>query len=339
MTVNPVDFNALAVLRPGAAKEMLARALGGRWREPAPHQQGLVKSIAQVHGFQARIDTTDHIGEIYFRAPFPETIELAGLRIGLPMAEVLAKRPDLKDPHRLPVYETVLYSVEASSHYRLQLEFRWGKLNQIGFRNPQAVYPPKQPMVYPPPVGAPGAPFADPNFKLTVLSSLLEQDDLDLASYEDLASFVLKRPVDLEKEGYELIRAAYDYLARYPLTDADLARVETLVFDGGNEIYPYCYRFWGGETKDFDVRSIEGIAHCVNLRSINCIAVIEKLDIAQLVALAKLEEIKLPQTCINPQRLLDLPALKKLTFHEGTIADPILLARLRAKGVTIKIDR
>ena len=51
MTAIPVDFNALAVLRPGEAKEMLARALGHRWREPAPHQEGLVKSIARVHGF------------------------------------------------------------------------------------------------------------------------------------------------------------------------------------------------------------------------------------------------------------------------------------------------
>jgi hypothetical protein len=261
------------------------------------------------------------------------------LRIGMPLAEVLVERPDLKDPHRSPVYETVLYSAEASSHYRLQLEFRWGKLYQVGFRNPQAVYPPKQPMVYPPPAGAPGAPFADPNFKLTVLSSLLENDAIDLAGYEDLASFVLKRPVDLEKEGYELIREAYAYLVRYPLTDADLALVETLVFDGGNDIYPYCFRFWSGETKEFDVRSVEGIDRCINLRSINCIAVIEKLDIAQLLGLPKLEEIKLPQTCINPQRLLDLPALKKLAFHEGAIADPILLARLRAKGVTVKIYR
>lgn len=339
MAVVPVDFPALAALRPGEAKEVLARALGHRWREPAPHQEGSVKSIARVHGFQARIDTSDHIGEIYFREPFSQEVEIAGLRIGMPLAEVLAKRPELKDPMRLPVYETELYSVEISSHYRLQAEFRWGKLYQIGFRNPKAVYPPKRPMVYPPPAGAPGAPFADPNFKLAVLSSLLEHDNLDLAEYEDLASFVLKRPVDLEKEGYDLIREAYDYLVHYPLTDVDLALVETIIFDGGNEIYPYCFRFWSGETKEFDVTSVEGITRCANLRSIICIAVIEKLDIAQLVGLAKLEEINLPQTCVNPQRLVDLPALKKLTFHEGAIADEVLLARLRAKGVTIKIYR
>jgi hypothetical protein len=334
-----IDFSALAALRPGEAKEMLARALGGRWREPASHQEGAVKSIARLHGFQAQIDTSGHIGTIAFREPFSKEIEVAGLRLGMALKDVLAKRKDLKEGYRLPVYETVSYSADVSSHYKLLLEFRWGELYQIGFRNPQAVYPAKQPMSYPAPVGVPGTPFADPNFKLAVLSSLVENDVLDLAGYEDLARFVLKRPVDLEKEGYELIPEAYDYLVRYPLSESDLALVETITFDGGNEIYSYCFRFWNGETEEFEVKSLEGIAHCANLRSLICIAVIEKLDIAQLVGLRKLEEINLAEVCINADRLLDLPALKKLTFHEGVIADPILLARLRAKGVAIKILR
>lgn len=338
MTI-PVDFNGLAALRPGEGKEVLARALGSRWREPGPHQLGLVKSIARAYGFLAQIDTSDHIGAIYFHEPFPKAIEIAGLRFGMLLAEALAKQPGLKEAFRSPVYEAVHYAAEVSSHYRMLVEFRGGKLYQIGFRNPQAAYPPKQPMAYPPPAGSPGAPFADPNFKLVVLSSLLESDALDLAGYQDLASHVLSRPIDLEKEGYKLLPQAYDYLARYPLTDADLALVETVTFDGGNAIYPYCYRFWSGETKEFDVRSIDGIERCENVRSIICIALIEKLDIAQLVGLQKLEEINLPQTCVNPQRLLDLPALKKLSFHEGAIDSQILLTRLRLKGVTIKVFR
>ena len=195
----------------------------------------------------------------------------------------------------------------------------------------------KQPIAYPAPAGAPGAPFADPNFKLAVLSSLVESGKLDLASYEDLASFVLKRPVDLEEEGYALIPEAYDYLARYPLTEADLAKVESVTFDGGNEIYSYCFRFWDGETGEFDVRSLEGITCCANLRSIICIAVIEKLDVAQLVGLNKLEEIDLAEVCVNTHRLLDLPALKKLTFFADVITDSALLAQLRARGVEIRI--
>jgi hypothetical protein len=197
----------------------------------------------------------------------------------------------------------------------------------------------KQAKAYPAPMGAPGVPFADPNFKLAVLSSLVESGALDLGSYEDLASFVLKRPVDLNKEGYALIPELYDYLARYPLSEADLAKVESVTFDGGNEIYSYCFRFWSGETEEFDVKSLEGIAHCPNLRSLICIAVIEKLDVAQLVGLTRLEEISLAEVCVNTHRLLDLPALKKLEFHKDVITDPTLLAQLRAKGVEIDILR
>lgn len=339
MTNGPVDFPALAALRPGEAKEVLSRALGSRWREPAPHQEGIVKSIARLHGFQAQIDTSGHIGAIHFREPFPQAIAIMGLTLGMPLARALAQRLDLKEAFRLPVYETVHYSADVSSHYRMLAEFRWGNLYQIGFRNPQAVYPPLQPMAYPAPGGTPGAPFADPNFKLAVLSSLLESDALDLAEPKDLAEFVLRRPVDLEQEGYALMREAYDYLVRYPLTDADLALVETITFDGGNEIYPYCFRFWSGETKDFDINSIAGIARCANLRALDCIAMIDRLDIADLTGLPKLEEIKLPQTCLNPQALLELPALKNLSFHPPAIADEVLLARLRAKGVAIRIFR
>jgi hypothetical protein len=335
----PVDFPALAALRPGEAKDVLARALESRWSEPAPHQEGAVKSIAKNHGFEARIDTSGHIGAVYFREPFPQDIEIAGLRIGMPMRDALARHPELKEDFRLPVYESVYSSADISDHYKLLVEFRWGNLYEIGLRDPQAVYPAKQSKTYPAPEGAPGAPFADPNFKLAVMSSLVEHDALDLGRYEDLAEFVLKRPVDLEQEGYALIREAYDYLVRYPLTETDLARVESVTFDGGNEIYSYCFRFWDGETGEFDVGSIKGIARCLNLRSIYCIALIEELDVADLVSLAKLEELDLPERCVNPQRLLDLPVLKKLSFHEGVISDEALLARLRAKGVAVTIFR
>ena len=110
----------------------------------------------------------------------------------------------------------------------------------------------------------------------------------------------MQRPVDLEKEGYDLIRPAYEYLVRYPLTAADLALVDDITLDGGNEIYRYCFYFWGGGTRDFDVRSVEGITNCPNRRRLNCIAMIDTLDATHLVGLKALEEIGLPQ-CLNPQ--------------------------------------
>ena len=293
-------------------------------------------SIARLSGFEARIDTSGHIGALKYQEPFPGTNEIAGLHIGMTVESALAALPQLSLAYRLPVYESATYKANVSSHYRLIAEFRWGKLYAATFRNPLAVYPDKQPMVYPAPVGGPGAPFGDPNFKLVVLSSLLESDALDLAEPADLAEFVLGRPVDLEKEGYQLIREAYDYMVRYPLTEADLQRVETLTFDGGNDIYPYCFRFWDGETNEFDVAGITGIGLCRNLRRLIFISLIECIDAADLAGLDKLEEINLPGVCARPERLLDLPALKKLTFRRPVIGEAVI-ARLRARGLVLRI--
>ncbi len=107
MTV-PVDFPALAALRPGEAKDVLARALGSRWREPAPHQEGAVKSIAQ----RARLSGADrHLGpyrrDLFSRAISDRTSRSPACASACRCEDALAKRPELKEDFRLPVYETV----------------------------------------------------------------------------------------------------------------------------------------------------------------------------------------------------------------------------------------
>nr|WP_201268696.1 hypothetical protein [Sinorhizobium meliloti] len=67
------------------------------------------------------------------------------------------------------------------------------------------------------------------------MSSLLDAKLLDLGTPEQLATHVLGRPIDMEKEGYDLIPEALDYLARYPLNDDLLDSVERMEFDGGKE--------------------------------------------------------------------------------------------------------
>jgi hypothetical protein len=335
---HPVNFTALAALRPGDARDDLSRALGAHWREPAPHQEGRVTALSKQQGFEAQIDMAGRIGTIRYRDPFPATPGVLGLHIGMPVTEALAALPQLVLSHRAPAYEAMYFIADLSNEAKLALEFRWQELYAISLRNPSAVYPYKQQMAYPAAAGAPGAPFGDPNFKLAVMSSLLESGALDLAAPEDLAAFVMKRAVDLEEDGYDMIREAYDYLVRYPLTDADLAKVETITFDGGNEIYPYCYYFWGGDGEEFDISSTAGIGLCGNLRQLTCIAMIERLDAAELAGLGKLETLELPSGCDNPELLLELPALKKLTFPEAAISDPALIAALKARGIAVRID-
>lgn len=337
---NPVNFSALAALRPGEASDAISAAMGARWRPPAAHDAGWVRAITHTGGFVARLDASGHIVYLRFGPPFPTDVPIAGLRLGMSQAAALAAVPRLKLGDRSPIAATTRYLADVSDHYRMVAEFHGDELHSVWFFVAgDKVYPPKRPMVYPAATGAPGAPFRDPNFKLAVLSALIEADAIDLAEPQDLADAVLPRHIDLGRDGYRLIREAYDYLVRYPMTAADLERVEEIIFDGGEPIYRYCYYYWSGSTGDFDIASVEGIARCINLRRFTYIAILSAVDIEHLVGLDKLEEISLPAKCQHPERLLDLPALKRLSFREGTIGDPLLIARLKARGVAVKIDR
>ncbi|APO67527.1 hypothetical protein IE4872_CH01907 [Rhizobium gallicum] len=130
--------------------------------------------------------------------------------------------------------------------YTLRVRLTLETVNEIGFSNPAAEYPEPTEPSYPAAVGMAGAPLADPNLKLVVLSSLLDAKQIDLGTPAQLASNVLGRAVDLEDEGYEIIPEAQDYLERYPLTDELLAAVEEIAFDDGGTAYRFAWYFWDG---------------------------------------------------------------------------------------------
>src|SRR5262249_30398365 len=211
------------------------------------------------------------------RPPFPADALIAGLRLGMSQKDAVAALPKLGLAGRADISAATRYTASLSSRYRMVAEFHGDQLHSVSFFVGDVVYPDKRPMVYPAASGSVGAPFRDPNLKLAVLSALLAADAIDLAEPQDLADFVLRRHVDLERDGYHLIRPAYDYLVRYPLTDADLARIETITFDGGEEIYSYCYYHWDGTTNDFDIGSVEGIGRCANLRQFQYISILKAL--------------------------------------------------------------
>lgn len=335
----PFDLPALAALRPGAEQHALAEAMGARWRPPAPHDAGRVKAIARTFGFEARLDVSGHIAGLTFRPPFPDTVPIAGLRLGMSPQQAMAALPKLTFSSRMEVYRASFYVAGISEHYRLVAEFHGEELYSVSFFVPGAAFPPKGPMVYPAATGAPGAPFRDPNFKLAVLSALIAADALDLAEPQDLADFVLPHHIDLGREGHNFMPEAYDYLVRYPLTDDDLARVETISFDGGEPIYRYCDYSSSGSGGEFNVGSVEGIARCVNLRVFHYPDLLFGLDCDHLAGLRRLAELELPVAeCRHPERLLDLPALKVLSFSRGVIADPALIAKLRQRGVRIRLS-
>jgi len=333
-----VDFNALAALRPGEGADAVRSAMGARWRPPAPHDAGWIRAIAHTGGFTARLDATGHLAYVAFGPPFPADVAIAGLTRGMSQGAAVAALPQLRLGDRSDIAAASRYVADVSGHYRIAVEFHGDELHSVWFFVRNAVYPPKQPMVYPAAAGPPGAPFRDPNFKLAVLSALIEADAIDLAEPQALADAVLSQHVDLGRDGYHFIREAYDYLVRYPLTDADLAQVESITFDGGAPIYRYCFYYWDGTTPEFDIASVEGIARCVNLRRFEYISMLNAVDIDHLVGLAKLADVSLPGDCRHADGLLELPALKSLSFHEGAV-DERLIARLKQRGVAVRIYR
>ncbi|MEO1139641.1 MAG: hypothetical protein AAFW87_09305 [Pseudomonadota bacterium] len=184
------------------------------------------------------------------------------------------------------------------------------------------------------------APFTDQNFKLAVLDALMANGTLDLGDEAAFQAKLTNRRYDYERDGYALNQAFLSYLHLYPLTQTHLAAVEQLYFDGGLDIYAWIYPFWGGDTEDFDIHSMDDIALLPNLRVFEFSSMFGGSDLTPLATARKLEVIGLGLVKApwrNWQALLQLPNLRKLQFfgtNHTPLADPVL-TQLKARGVSI----
>ncbi len=170
----------------------------------------------------------------------------------------------------------------------------------------------------PQPEGIPGAPFADPNLKLVVIDELISAGLIDLGEPEAFLSQILGRPYDprSDRQQPQKCQPAYDYLVRYPLTQAQLSAVESICFDGGNDIYEFIWPGWDGETPDFNVRSLVGIERLTALKTFNEISTLDVMDFRPLCALPDLETLDLGLgTTASADVLLNLPSLKKFKCY------------------------
>lgn len=282
----------LAAVRPGLPSAALREILGTRWSEPLPHEQGNVLCIQHSHAFSAQISKEGLVGRVQFGRlwsdpAFSSDVEVAGLRAGMSIEDAHHARPELTIyPAKHPA--PTAGNAKLDEHTRLRLQFLFDELRVIEFVDDRAVYPAKRATPYPQPAEPPGAPFKDPNFKLVVMSDLLDRHLIHLGHPSELAEYVLNRPFNVEEEGYALLKPVYDYLVRYPLTQQHLNGVEMIIFDGGNSIYPYIWPFWDGETNEFDVESIDGIELCQNVREIHVISMLNATDFSHLSRLPKL---------------------------------------------------
>jgi hypothetical protein len=347
-------LEALAAVRPGLPGHALRQIFGPRWREPLAHEQGKVLCIRHSHAFTAQIDIHGIVrliefGTIWADPPFSADVGVTGLRRGMSVGSAQRVYPQLTirpGNHPMPTFG----SAKLDDGTSLRLQFLFEELRVIALFDEQAVYPAKVSTPYPNPVEPPGHPFADPNFKLVVMSDLLDRHIIDLATTRELAAFVLKRPFDIEKEGYALVRPVYDYLVRFPLTPDHISAVETISFDGGLSIYPYIWPFWDGESNEFEVRSVQGLELCQNVTELRDLPTSNGMNFrnAPFRRLPKLSRLTLTiGRYSNIDGLLDLPALAECELWGNQIFADVstpghpsrkIMETLRARGVKLRVQ-
>ncbi len=339
-----VDMEALARLRPGAPTSALQAALGRHWSPPLPDHAGFVFSIRDTHHFIARIDLDGIVGAVSYFEHFDAGLSIDGLRRDMSLEEVRALHPEMKI---MTFGGEPTGWLKPSDHMSVMLIFTSGKLTRVSIEDRRAVFWDKgPPPPYPAMAGEPGAPFKDPNLKLIVLSDLLDRGELDLGKPEHLAEHVLQRRVNLEEEGYDLIPEAYEYLVRYPLDAELLAKVRSLHFDAGESILEYAWRFWDGESDEFNVRSLDGIEHCVNLEEIHAGALLDGIDLRQLLALPRLRHLEMSSDTQNLDALIEMPALEVCRLMGDEVYDEVMtpghptrriMETLKARGVKVRV--
>lgn len=185
--------------------------------------------------------------------------------------------------------------------------------------------------------------FRDANFKLAVIARLMERGELEFGPYPDFLRWLEGPDYDYEADGYRLSQKAMEYFTRYPLTVQQLGRIEVLEFDGGLDIYPFIYPFWGGETDDFDIRSLEDLRLLPKLRRFGAFSMLQSADLGPLKDHPALEKVTLGLIGQEWKRLSGLLTLPRLT-HVTAFASDIKSARnrrvlstLKSRGVVVQL--
>lgn len=337
-----VDLTALARLRVGMPTTALEEILGAQWVPLKKENAGYFDGEKLGIPLTVRIDINGVIGEIGVKRDFPSSLEVARLRVGMTLPEAMAVYPELVLLRMFEEERLIAnFGATLADGTKLFVRFENHKLRRFALSRPGLTYPdprewtPAPPGKYPAPDVAPGAPFPDPNFKLVVLDALLREGVIDLGSPQELTDHVMGRY--LERKTGETFPPARDYLLRYPLTEEHLAAIDTLIFEGGLEIYEYSGLTLGNNGTDCDVGSLQGIERLKNLRRFLHSSMLLDLDLSRLAGLDRIESIDLGDGFANAQTLLGLPRLKELACYQDSIADPKVVPALKAKGVEVTL--
>lgn len=331
-------------LRPGSSIQEVKAAWGSRWAPPSAKDRGYLALFDKL-GAYVRLDVHDRVGEVGFNGSFPPKYLVEGLFVGMSVVDVVAARPTLRpqdppDPVLAKIGRTD-YPETLADGCVLRVAVVKGKASGIILSRPGSEYPTeaasKPSRAYPEPAAGIG-PFADPNLKLGVLASLLRDGVIDLGEPVQLVSHVRGTSVDSDDIDYEFLEDVHAYLARYPLTTPQLEAVQELSIERGTDVIEsFVWPNFNGESDELDVRSLEGVGCCPNVRDFS-LATQVPVDLSPLRDLKRLKSVWICENAVasNARVFLDLPSLRHLRLSGTTDLSSADLAALKLRGVDVK---
>lgn len=110
-------------------------------------------------------------------------------------------------------------------------------------------------------------------FRLAIIQELMYEQNLLTPRFDvhDFSQDQGARSFDVNEVGYDVIPAVRTWFRKLPIPARLAENVETLVLDGGNDIYLQLIPLWDGEDESFTIRSLsaEDLDLFPRLRSIN----------------------------------------------------------------------
>ena len=180
--------------------------------------------------------------------------------------------------------------------------------------------------------------FPDAGLHIAVLGALLD------AGVEDEERIEAKlEGIDDDEDEFVRLRAAMARLHAIKLDRKQVARIERLDFDGGNEVYLMLEQgagvYTGGEDDTYSLRSLEGINALSALQDLDLDGHgyrEETLDLRPLEGHPSLTSFILSGECSGAATLEALPKLAALDVRLGSVDDASVLDRLAARGVKVE---
>jgi hypothetical protein len=191
--------------------------------------------------------------------------------------------------------------------------------------------------------------FGDPGLMLGVLDGLMRTGALDETTIEARLAEIARKDygLDPDAESIDIERKraeeALTKLGELPIDEDDLGDIETVDFDGGNDVYMALEGAididTGGEENWYELHALGGIDKLTGLRSLGLDGHGYReadLDLTPLRGHPSLERLVLTGPCTNASVLTSLPALKSLDVTSAELDEAEVLEALAARGVEVR---